>query len=78
MEEPKEGRPISLTDEALAVLNNLNYIALLQAGQVLPLLEIEHLATPATAIEREKLYHAAARMLLDIASAILEGRENRQ
>lgn len=78
MEEPKEGRPISLTDEALAVLNNLNYIALLQAGQVLPLLEIEHLATPATAIERAKLYHAAARMLLDIAAAILEGREKRQ
>src|SRR2546421_5999170 len=78
VEEPEGGRPISLTDEALTVLNNLNCIALLQAGQVLPLLEIEHLATPATAIERAQLYHSVARTLLDIVAAILEDRENRQ
>ena len=78
VEEPEGGRPISLTDEALTVLNNLNCIALLQAGQVLPLLEIEHLATPATAVERAQLYHSVSRTLLDIVAAILEDRENRQ
>ncbi len=78
VEEPEGGRPISLTDEALTVLNNLNCIALLQAGQVLPLLELEHLAKPLTAIERAQLYHSVARTLLDIVAAILEDRENRQ
>jgi hypothetical protein len=78
VEEPEGGRPITLTDEALTVLNNLNCIALLQAGQVLPLLELEHLATPVTAIERAQLYHSVARTLLDIVAAILEDRENRQ
>ena len=78
VEEPEGGRPISLTDEALAVLNNLNCIALLQAGQVLPLLDIEHMSTPMTAIERAQLYQSVARTLLDIVAAILEDRENRQ
>ncbi len=78
VEEPEGVRPITLPDEALAVLHHLNCIALLQAGQVLPLLEIEHLATPATAIERAQLYHSVARTLLDIVAAILEDRENRQ
>lgn len=77
-EEPEGIRPISLTDEAPAFLNNLNCIALLQAGRVLPLLDIEHLATPRTAIEHAQLYQSAARTLLDIAAGILEGRENRQ
>jgi hypothetical protein len=75
---PVEVRPISLTDEALAVLHHLNCIALLQAGQVLPLLEIEHLATPGPVIERAQIYHSVARTLLDIVAAILEDRENRQ
>ena len=78
VEEPEEGRPISLTEDALAVLSHLNCIALLQAGQVLPLLEIEQLTTPATAIERAQVYHSVARTLLDIVAAILEDRENRQ
>ncbi len=78
VEEPEGGRPITLTDEALAVLHTLNCIALIQAGQVLPLLDIEHLATPMTAIERAQLYHSAARTLLEIVAAILEDRENRQ
>ena len=78
VEEPEGGRPIALTDEALAALHPLNCIALIQAGQVLPLLEIEHLATPRTAIERAQLYHSVARTLLDIVAAILEDRENRQ
>jgi len=55
LEEPEEGRPIPLTDEALAALHTLSCIALIQAGQVLLLLEIEHLATPMTAIERAQL-----------------------
>jgi hypothetical protein len=78
VEKPAGGRPITLTDEALAVLHTLNCIALIQAGQVLPLLDIEHLATPMTAIERAQLYHSAARTLLEIVAAILEDRENRQ
>jgi hypothetical protein len=78
VEEPEGGRPITLTDEALSVLHTLNCIALIQAGQVLPLLDIEHLATPITAIERAELYHSAARALLEIVAAILEDRENRQ
>jgi hypothetical protein len=78
VEEPEGVRPISLTGEALAILSNLNCIALLQAGQILPLLDLEHLATPITAIEKAQLYHSAARTLLDIVAAILEDRENRQ
>jgi hypothetical protein len=78
VEEPEGVRPLSLTDEALAVLSNLNCIALLQGGKVLPLLDIEQLATPRTAIERAQLYHSAARTLLDMVAAILENRENRR
>ncbi len=77
-EEQEGTRPISLTDEAVAILNNLNCIALLQGGQVLPLLEIEHLPAPITAIERAQLYHSVARTLLDIVVAVLEDRGNRQ
>lgn len=77
VEEREEGGPISLTDEALAVLSRLNCIALLQAGQVLPLLELEQLTTPATAIERVQIYHSVAQTLLDIVAAILDDRENR-
>ncbi len=78
VKEPEGGRPIALTDEALSVLHDLNCIALIQAGQVLPLLDIEAISTPRTAIERAQLYHSAARTLLDIVAAILEERENRQ
>ena len=76
--EGEEGGPISLTDEALAVLSGLNCIALLQAGQVLPLLDIEQMATPMTASERAQIYHSVARTLLDIVAAILDDQENRQ
>ena len=78
VEEPEGGRPIALTDEALSVLRDLNCIAFIQAGQVLPLLDIEDISTPRTAIERAQLYHSAARTLLDIVAAILEERENHQ
>src|SRR5712692_11002705 len=78
VEEPEGERPIALTNEPLAALHNLNCIALIQGGQVLPLLDIEDISTPRTAIERAQLYHSAARTLLDIVAAILEERENRQ
>jgi hypothetical protein len=78
VEEPEGGRPVALTDEALSVLHDLNCIALIQAGQVLPLLGIEDISTPRTALERAQLYHAAARTLLDIVAAILEEWDNRQ
>ena len=78
VEEPEGGKPLALTKEALSILTTLNCIALLQAGQVLPLLDIEHLARPKTAIERAQLYHSAARTLLDIVATILEDRENCQ
>src|SRR6266852_9882485 len=50
VEEPEGRRPIALTDEPLAALHNLNCIALIQAGQVLPLLDLEQMSTPRTAI----------------------------
>jgi len=78
VEEPEGERPIALTNEPLAALHNLNCIALIQGGQVLPLLDIEHVSTPMTAIQRAHLYHSAARTLLEIIAAILEDRENRQ
>ena len=78
VEESEGGRPIALTVEALSVLHDLNCIALIQAGQVLPLLDIEDISTPRTALERAQLYHSATRTLLDIVAAILEERENRQ
>lgn len=78
VEEPAGGRPIALTDEALSVLHDLNCIALIQAGQVLPLLDIEDISTPRTALERAQLYHSAARTLLDIVAAILEESDNSQ
>jgi hypothetical protein len=76
VEGPEGERPIALTDEALSVLQDLNCIALIQAGQLLPLLDIEDISTPRMAIERARLYHSAARTLLDIVAAILEEREN--
>jgi hypothetical protein len=73
-----KGRSIALTDEALTVLHNLNCIALIQGGHALSLLDIEHMTTPMTAVERAQLYHSVARTLLDIVAAILEDRYNRQ
>ena len=78
LEEPEEGRPIPLTDEALAVLGDLNCIVLIQRGQVLPLLDIEHMPTPMTATQKAQLYHSAARTLLEAIAAILEDRDNHQ
>jgi hypothetical protein len=78
LEDPEEERHIPLTDEALAALNNLNCIALIQGGQVLSLLDIEHTPTPMTTIQRAHLYHSAARTLLEAIAAILKDQDNRQ
>lgn len=78
VEEPEGERLIALTDEPLAALHTLNCIALIQGGQVLPLLDLEQMSTPMTALERAQLYHAAARTLLDIFAATLEEWDNRQ
>ncbi len=68
----EEAMPLILTDEALTILKHFNCIALIQEGQVLPLLDIEHLPTPVTAAQRIHLYHTVTRTLLDAIAAILE------
>jgi hypothetical protein len=72
VEESREEAPITLSSEALATLRELHCIALIQGGQVLPLLDIERAATPITALQRTHLYHAAARTLLEAIAAIYE------
>lgn len=67
-----ETASIPLIGDAASVLKDLNCIALIQNGQVLPLLDIERVAAPMTAIQKAHLYHAAARTLLDAVSAIYE------
>ncbi|MGH2496520.1 MAG: hypothetical protein ACRDIV_17620 [Ktedonobacteraceae bacterium] len=73
-EESGEGAPIPLTGEALEAMRQLNCIALIQDGQVLPLLDIEQTAAPMTALQRVHLYHSAARTLLEAIAAIYEDR----
>jgi hypothetical protein len=66
---------IPLTGEAASALGSLNCIALIQDGQVLPLLDIEQMTTPPiTMQQRVQLYHAAARTLLEAIAAIYEDR----
>ena len=76
-EESREEAPIPLSSEALTTLRNLYCIALIQDGQVLPLLDIERTATPMTALQKAHLYHAAARALLEAIAAIYEDRAQR-
>jgi hypothetical protein len=72
-EQTSEATLIPLTNEAASVLKGLNCIALIQGGQVLPLLDIEQMtAVPTTLQERVQLYHAAARTLLEAIAAIYE------
>ena len=75
--ETREEAPITLSKEALAPLRTLNCIALIQDGQVLPLLDIEQTATPMTTLQRAQLYHAAARTLLEAIAAIYEDQAQR-
>ena len=72
-EEAREAT-ITLSSEKLALIKQLNCIALIQNGQVLPLLDIEQTAMPMTALQRTHLYLAAARTLLQAIAAIYEER----
>lgn len=76
-EESGEAAPMTLSGEALAAIKQLNCIALIQDGQVLPLLDIEKTAAPMTAMQRAHLYHRAARTLLEAIAAIYEDRAQR-
>lgn len=73
-EELGETAPLTLSDEALEAMKQLNCIALIQDGQVLPLLAIERATAPMTAMQKAHLYHAAARTLLEAIAAIYEDR----
>ena len=77
VEESREETPIPLSSEALAALRELHCIALIQGGQVLPLLDIVYAAAPMTAIQRTQLYHAAARTLLEAIAIIYEEPQQR-
>ena len=71
-EEPGETAAILLSDDATAVLKDLNCIALIQNGQILPLLDIERVTAPMTTVQKAHLYHRAARTLLEAVAAIYE------
>lgn len=74
-EQSGEAALITLSSEAASALGGLNCIALIQDGQVLPLLDIEQMTTPPiTMQQRVQLYHAAARTLLEAIAAIYEDR----
>ena len=74
-EQSGEAALIPLTGEGSSALGSLNCIALIQDGQVLPLLDIEQMtAAPITMQQRVQLYHAAARTLLEAIAAIYEDR----
>ena len=70
--ESGETAPITLSDEAAAALEGLHCIALIQDGLLLPLLDIEHVTAPLTAAQKARLYHAAARTLLEAIAAVYE------
>jgi len=76
-EEPRDTALLTLSSEALVTLRELRCIALIQDGQVLPLLDIEQTSAPMTALQRTHLYHAAARTLLEAIAAIYEERAQR-
>jgi hypothetical protein len=68
--------PLSLSSQAdLTSINQLNCVALIQQGQVLPLLDIEQMVQPLVTLQqRVQLYQAAARTLLEAIAAIYEER----
>lgn len=68
---------MTLSGEALAAMRALNCIALIQGGQVLPLLDIEQMPTPMTVAQRVQVFHAAARTLLEAIAVIYEDRARR-
>src|ERR1700686_936729 len=62
----------ALSGEAASALKDLNCIALIQDGQILPILDIEETTAPMSVAQRAHLYHAAARTLLEAIAAIYE------
>jgi hypothetical protein len=76
-EESGEAAPITLSDDAASVLKELNCIALIQGGLLLPLLDIEQVTAPLTTAQKARLYHAAARTLLEAIAAIYEDQAQR-
>ena len=76
--ESGEAGLITLCSEAASALDGLHCIALIQGGQVLPLLDIEPVTAPLTTAQKARLYHAAARTLLQAIAAIYEDQARRQ
>jgi len=75
--ESGESAVITLSGEAAATLKDLNCLALIQDGQILPILDIERVSAPMTAVQKAHLYHAAARTLLEAIAAIYEDQAQR-
>ena len=75
--ESGETAPITLSGDAASALRGLHCIALIQSGQVLPLLDIEQVTAPLTAAQKARLYHAAARTLLEAIAAIFDDQAQR-
>jgi hypothetical protein len=76
-EDSGDAAPLTLSGDALEALKHLNCIALIQDGQVLPLLDIERTTEPMTAIQKAHLYHAAARTLIEAIAVIYEDQAQR-
>ncbi len=76
-QELGEAALITLPGEADAALKGLHCIALIQGGLLLPLLDIEQVTAPLTTAQKARLYHAAARTLLEAIAAIYEDQAQR-
>lgn len=76
--ESDKTAPIMLFGEAASALQGLHCIALIQDGLLLPLLDIEQVTAPLTTAQKARLYHAAARTLLEASVAIYEDQAQRQ
>jgi hypothetical protein len=72
-----ETAPITLSGDAASALEGLHCIALIQGGLLLPLLDIEQVTAPLTTAQKARLYHAAARTLLEAIAAIYEDQAQR-
>jgi len=75
--ESDETAPITLSGDAASALKGLHCIALIQGGLLLPLLDIEQVTAPLTTAQKARLYHAAARTLLEAIAAIYEDQAQR-
>ena len=71
-EKSDEAALTTLSGAAASALKDLNCIALIQHGQILPVLDIEETTASMSAAQRAHLYHAAVRTLLEAIAAIYE------